>query len=118
MNRLFISLFAVSLVGSSAFASGFRCEGEGFTVRMNNETYIKHSQLLAVLVISHEDASPRTVLVAEGEEIRKANQKNTVRYTVDAEQMGLDKAILQIAFKEGKETLEKGEIVTGQLVGR
>lgn len=115
MKSLFISLFAVGLVSSGAFASGFACEGEGFTVRLNNHVF-GATRTPAALIVSHEDVSPRTLISKFGEQINKTNRKNTVQYSVSASSMDLKKAILQVSFKEGREVLEDGEVTDGQLI--
>lgn len=115
MNRLVVSLFVIGLTSASAFASRFECEGEGYKVKLNNHLHGK-TRTPHVMVISHEDAEPRTLVKAFNEEIRKSNRKNTVRYTVDADAMGLNTASLQISFKEGRDVMEDGDITDGQLV--
>lgn len=116
MNKLVLSAMVIGLVGSSAFASGFRCSGgDGYQVKLYNETQTE-TRIPSVMVVSHTEASPATLLVARGSDIRKTNRLNTVRYTVDGSDMRADKVILQINFKEGRETLEEGEEVPGQLI--
>jgi hypothetical protein len=115
-----ISLFsgafaALALAQTSAFASGFQCEGEGYNVKLYNRTDATRTP--AVLVVSQDGASPATVLRRSGEAIHKSNRANTVRYTVEGtRKINADSVILQISFKEGREVLEDGETTAGQLI--
>ena len=106
----------LALAASASFASGFRCESEeGFKVKLYNQTK-SGTRVPSKLIVSHENASPATLLVADGSEITKTNRLNTVRYTVDGSDMNLHQVILQIKFKEGQETIREGEVVEGQLI--
>jgi len=103
-------------IGMGAFASGFRCAGEGYTVKMFNHISPEEgTRTPAALIIASEEEG--TLLVRKGSEIRKNNRRNTVQYVVRGNRrLGADRAILQVAFKEGRETLEDGETVDGQLI--
>jgi hypothetical protein len=108
-----ISSFA--FVASGAFASGFKCDGtEGYAVRLYN--HLDATRLPAALIVSHSEATPTTLLKAYDEEIRKHNKANTVQYVVDGGQMSAETVILQIAFKEGQESIAAGETIPGQLI--
>lgn len=112
----YMGLVVIGLVvASSAFASGFKCEGDsGYRVKLYNHRNTE-TRVPAKMIISHEDAG--TLLVADESEISKTNRANTVRYTVDGNRkIQAEQAILQIAFKEGRETLGKGKTAEGQLI--
>lgn len=118
MKVLTINLFAVAIfaLATNAQASGFRCEGEGYSAKLYNKT-IEATRTPSRLVVSHEDANPHTLLVRTGEEIRKHNRLNSVQYVVDGNgKVGAETVILQINYKEGVEVLENGEEVQGQLI--
>jgi hypothetical protein len=115
-TNLFAIGLLVAVVGSSSFASGFRCEGDGYSVKLFNKTS-NATRTPSVMIVSHEDASPATLLRRDGAAIRKHNRLNTVQYVVDGNnKIGADTVILQIAFKEGQESLEAGETADGQLI--
>ena len=65
MKNLGMFVVALSLVSGSAMASGFKCTGEGYNVKMFNLTS-GATRKPAVLVVSHDDASPKTLLTAKG----------------------------------------------------
>ncbi len=115
MKNFGMFVLAFGLVSGSAMASGFRCEGEGYNVKMYNLTS-GATRKPAVLVLSHEDASPKTLLTAKGSEIRKHNRVTSVQYVTDGVAMDLDSVILQISFKEGKEVIAEGDVINGQLI--
>ena len=111
------NLVIVSVLGlaTSAFGSGFECtSNNGYGVKLFNK--LGATRTPAVLIVTHDDADPSTQLRAAGSEIRKHNRATTTQYVVDGAAMELDKVIVQISFKEGKETLADGEIVRGQLI--
>lgn len=116
---LFTAMF-FGVFGSAAFASGFKCTSDhasdGYNVKLFNHTEsATGTRTPAIMVISHEDAG--TLLVRRGAEIRKASRANTVQYVVDGNRtLGADSAILQVRFKEGRQTLREGEVVSGQLI--
>jgi len=117
MKANLLTALVITVFGSSAFGSGFKCEGEdGYRVKLyNNVKATDGTRTPAVLVISHDDMG--TLLVRKGEEIRKRNYTTSVRYVVEGNRkLDADTAIVQIQFKEGSEVLKEGEIVTGQLV--
>lgn len=107
-NKLLIGLMA--LVSAGSFASGFKCEGDQYSVKLFNKT-VDGTRIPAVMVVSEKEHG--TLFRASGSEIRKVNRINSVQYIVNMDE---DKYILQVAFKEGKETLEEGESVDGQLI--
>lgn len=106
----------VALLSVPAFASGFRCESrDGYRVKIYNHTNAQEgTRTPAVFVLSHEDSG--TLLVAKGAQISKRNLSNVVQYTAKGGQKGLDYAIAQITFKEGRETLAEGERAYGNLI--
>ncbi len=119
MRNPFIAM--VLVLGSvSAFGSGFKCETinavPATSVKLFNHINAEDgTRTPAAMVISNEDEG--TILVAKGSAIRKHNRANTVQYVVDGnKRLGADSAILQITFKEGREVLEAGEVVRGQLI--
>jgi len=113
-TKIVVALFAV--ISTASFASGFRCEGEGYAVKMYNKT-TGGTRVPAKMVISHEDASPTTLLVADGEDIHKKNRVNSVQYITDGNsRIGAETVILQVAFKEGRDVIEAGDVVDGQLI--
>lgn len=115
LTNLFV-VVAVAFASTSAMASGFRCAGDGYNVKLYNKT-AGGTRIPAVFILSHEDASPATLLRRGEGEISKSNRLNTVRYTVDGNsKVGAETVILQISFKEGVEVLEAGEEVPGQLI--
>lgn len=107
-----LTTIAMLVVGSQAFASGFTCDSTtGYNVQLFNDLYATRKP--ATLVISHAEATPATLVKAFGEQIRKYNRSGSTQYVVDAVH---GKAIVQVLFKEGRETLEAGETVEGQLI--
>ncbi len=116
MKNLGMFVVALSLVSGSAMASGFKCTGEGYNVKMFNLTS-GATRKPAVLVVSHDDASPKTLLTAKGSQIRKHNKVTSVQYVTDATSLeAMSKLILQVSFKEGVEVIAEGDIVNGQLI--
>jgi len=110
-----LSFALLAFLQAPAFASGFQCEGEGYTVKLFNRT--DSTRTPAVLVIGQADATPSTLLRRKGAEIHKVNRTNSVQYVVDgSRRLNADKAILQVSFKEGRDTIEEGESVPGQLI--
>ena len=109
---------ALGFAGTSAFADGFRCEGDSSTLRVKLYNQVqpeKGTRNPATMVIS--DAHQGTLLVASGDEIRKHNRQNTVQYVVEGnKKLGAETAILQVAFKQGRETIAEGDEVDGQLI--
>ena len=115
-NVLSESLFVfVGLLTSNAFGSGFKCDGEGYSVQYYNQVDPQlGTRNPAALIVSSEAG---TLLVRKGGAIRKNTRANTTQYVVEGNrQLDADTAILQIAFKEGVEVLAKGETVDGQLI--
>ena len=118
MKTLKINLltgFTVALIGTGAFASGFRCNGDmGYSVKLFNYT-VGETRTPAVMIISQDDEG--TLLRRTGSEIRKHNRTNTIQYVVEgSRKLDSDTAILQISFREGREVLEEGETADGQLI--
>jgi hypothetical protein len=119
VNLGMITLLFLGL-GSSAFASGFKCESvhsrQAYTVRLyNHVSPTTGTRVPAVLVISEEEQG--TLLVRKNGEISKHVRANSVQYVVNGnERLGVERAILQIAFREGREVLAAGESVDGQLI--
>lgn len=110
-----VTFASLALLPTTAHASGFLCEGEGYTVKLFNQTDATRTP--AVLVVSKSDEQPSTLLRRAGTEIHKSNRANTVSYSVEgSRKLNADKAILQISFKEGRETLAAGESVPAQLI--
>jgi len=118
MNNSTLKLVLVSVVGlaAPAFASGFRCASpDGYRVKIFNHTHAEQgTRTPAVLVVSHDNAG--TLLAADGSEISKRNLSNVVQYSAKGPKGGLSQAIVQIAFKEGKEYLAEGEKAYGTLI--
>ena len=112
---MFVVALSCALVSGSAMASGFKCGGEGYNVKMFNLT-TGATRKPAVLVISHDEASPKTLLTAKGSDIRKHNKVTSVQYVTDGASLDLNKVILQVSFKEGVEVIAEGDIVDGQLI--
>ena len=78
-TKLF-SVLCVAAIQTSAFASGFKCEGDmGYNVKLYNDT--SSTRTPAVLVISQ--VGQGTLLTREGTEISKHNRPNTVQYVVE-----------------------------------
>lgn len=101
----------------AAFGSGFKCESSnGLSVKMfNNIDPASGTRTPAILVVSSD--ADGTFLVRKGAEIRKHNRVNTVQYVVEGSKAsGVETAILQIRFKEGREVLEAEAIADAQLV--
>lgn len=113
-NTMKVLVVSFLVVGAGAFASGFKCEGSEYSVKLFNK--LDATRTPAVLVVSVNRDGIGTLITAKGSEISKTNRLNTVRYTVDAAEAFAKQAILQISFKEGRETLEEGEVVSGQLI--
>ncbi len=118
MNSSTLKLVLVSVVGlaAPAFASGFRCAStDGYRVKIYNHTHASQgTRTPAILVVSHENAG--TLLVAEGSEISKRNLSSVVQYSAKGQKGELSQAVVQIAFKEGKEYLAEGEKAYGTLI--
>ncbi len=116
INMLSIGLL-VAVSSTGAFASGFRCTSEnGFAVKLYNHT-TGATRTPSLLVVSHGDADPSTLLTRKGSEIRKNNRVNSVQYVVEGNRkIDADTVILQVSYKEGRENLEAGETVNGQLI--
>ncbi len=115
MKNLMNKMVVVGLlIGTAAFGSGFKCEGDlGYSVKLFNKTGA--TRVPAVLIVSQQGLG--TLLKATGTDIRKYNRSNTVQYVVDGnEQLNADQVILQISFKEGRETLTANEVASGQLI--
>ncbi len=115
MKNFGMFVLAFALVSGSAMASGFKCGGEGYNVKMYNLTS-GATRKPAVLVLSHDHASPKTLLTAKGSDIRKHNKVTSVQYVTDGASMDLAKVILQVSFKEGQEVIAKGDVIDGQLI--
>lgn len=123
MKALALNLLTIVTLAfaSNAEASGFKCtESEdashGYNVKLFNKT-TGATRTPSKLILSHSDAYPRTLLVRSADAISKTNRLNTVRYTVEGNaKTASTEVILQVAFKEGSETLLEGEVVPGQLI--
>lgn len=118
MKTVTINLLAIVTLAlaTNAQASGFKCEGNGYSAKLFNKT-TGGTRIPAKFILSHEDASPRTLLSRGEGEISKSNNVNTVKYVVHGNtKVSADTVILQINFKEGLETLEAGEQVSGSLI--
>lgn len=120
MKTLIVKLVSTGLViGTAAFGSGYQCDGyssEGveWAVKMYNHASVE-SRVPAVLVVSNEAAG--TLLRRSDAEIKKVNRRNTVQYVIEGNRkIDADTVIFQVAHKEGKETLEPGQVTTGQLI--
>ena len=112
-----IVFISINLFSLSANASGFRCVDEsGLHVKIYNFLHGEDgTRLPAVFVLSHPTRG--TLLVAKGTQISKKNFASEVQYAVRGNALTQSKyVIVQIAFKEGKETIPKGEIVSGRLI--
>lgn len=111
-----IALASVVSLSVPALASGFRCDSrDGYRVQIYNHTNASEgTRVPAALVVSHETAG--TLLAAKGAEISKRNLSNVVQYTAKGPKGGLTYAVVQIAFKEGRETLAEGERAYGTLI--
>ena len=110
-----LTALVVALMGTGAFASGFRCDGDmGYSVKLFNHTS-GGTRTPAVMVISQDGEG--TLLRRDGDEITKRNRVNSVQYVVEGNRkLDADTAILQISFKEGSETIAEGESTDGQLI--
>ena len=116
MGTKSLSVIMMGLMASAAFGSGFKCEGEEVRVKLFNHTNPHTGTRVPAAMVISTDAEG-TLLVRKGDEIRKHNRRNTVQYVVDGNsKLAADQAILQIRFKEGRETLEEGEVASGQLI--
>jgi hypothetical protein len=120
MKSLIVKLVSAGLViGTAAFGSGYQCDGQNsegveWAVKLYNHASVE-SRVPAVLVVSNE--SEGTLLRRADTEIKKANRRNTVQYVVEGNRkIDADTVIFQVAHKEGKETFEKGQIISGQLI--
>lgn len=120
MKNLVVKLASMAMVvGTAAFGSGYKCTGTDFTgtewsVKMYNHTSVE-TRVPSVLVISNEDQG--TLLLRKDLEIKKANRRNTVQFVVEGNRkIDSDSVIFQVTHKEGRETLEEGEVVSGQLI--
>ena len=113
MKSLFVLFLALG-VTTSAFASGFRCyEEDGYTVYLKNKS-APESRTPELLRVRYDG---ELLLERTEKQITKSNRNNVVRYTVRGNKdVGFGKATLQVHFKEGRETLERGESVDGQLI--
>jgi hypothetical protein len=118
MNTSAIKLVLACVVGlsTSAFASGFRCtSSEGYRVQIYNHVNPENgTRVPAALVLSHDEAG--TLLSAKGAQISKRNLSNVVQYSAKGTSAGLSAVIVQVAFKEGRETLAEGERAYGTLI--
>lgn len=114
--------FAMALVlgmfATAAFADGFKCTGEdsSYSAKLYNKIHAEDgTRNPGAMILSSEQEG--TLLVRRGTEIRKHNRKNTVQYVVEGNRkLGADTAILQVEFKQGRETIEAGDTVPGQLI--
>lgn len=116
MKTTTVAALAVFATGLS-YGSGFKCESAGgVNVKVFNHVHPQNgTRRPAALVISTDDEG--TLLVRKDDEIRKNNRRHTAQYVVDGRQgLGAETVILQIRFKEGREVLEEGETVEGQLI--
>lgn len=116
MKNLVTLMVLGMVVTSATFASGFKCEAtddSGYSAKLFNHVS-GATRTPAVLVVSQKGAG--TLLKVDGEEIRKTNRANTVRYTVEGNSKTADQVILQISFKEGREVIEAGESADAQLI--
>src|SRR5688500_2596961 len=112
MKNLILVAVAM-MVTSGAFASGFKCEGEGYRVKIFNK--LDATRTPAVLILSHVEDG--TIVKADAEDIQKYNGTTSVRYTVE-DTDSWDLVTIRIVFKEGKEVLEAGEEVDASLLLR
>ena len=114
--RLF-TVIAISVLGTSAYADGFKCEATDSTYAVKLFNHVNPelgTRNPAALIVSDDSG---TLLVRKGESISKTNRKNTVRYTVEgSRKLGADTAILQVRFKQGREVIEEGDARPGQLI--
>ena len=118
MKSSAIKIVLASVVGLSvpALASGFRCESrDGYRVQVYNHVSASEgTRVPAALIVSHETAG--TLLAAKDGEISKRNLSNVVQYSAKGPKGGLTYAVVQIAFKEGRESLAEGERAYGTLI--
>jgi hypothetical protein len=110
-----VKLLVVSLVmaSSGAFASGFICKGDGYTIKLFNHTDATRTP--AALIVS--SVSEGTLFKAFEDEIHKYNGSDHVSYMAGVDDEvpyeGIHWVSLQIDFKEGKDVLKAGEEVDG-----
>lgn len=109
-------VLAAVLSGTVVLASGFRCESDsGHTLKIYN--YVNGedgTRIPSIFVLSNDDG---TLLVARRHEISKRNLSDVVQYSVlGNEKVNAERVIAQIRFKEGRETIEAGELVEGTLI--
>ena len=121
MKTYSIITLLVGIIGTASFGSGFVCKdvAEALTVQMYNYVHKEDgTRNPAVLVVS--DSHLGTLVRRFGDAIRKSNRVHTVRYTVSGGEredgLAFETAILQIHYKEGRETISMGETVQGELV--
>ncbi len=116
MGTKLMSFVFIGMLATAAFGSGFKCAGEDYSVKLFNHVNPEDgTRVPAAMIVSSEEEG--TLLVRKGAQIRKHNRSNTVQYVADGNRrLGADTAILQIRFKEGRETLEEGETAPGQLI--
>jgi len=114
----FVMALALGFLGTSAFADGFKCEGTDSTLNVKVYNHVQPqlgTRTPAKLIIS--DLIQGTLAVRSTDQIRKHNLVNTVQYVVNGNQkLGASKAILQVAFKAGREVIAEGEERSGQLI--
>lgn len=114
MRKMLIIILTAS---SAVFGSGFKCESpDGLRVKLfNNVESTAGTRTPAALVISGD--LDGTLLVRTGTSISKRIRAHSVQYTVQGtSRLGASAAILQIPFREGRETLSAGETIGGQLI--
>jgi len=115
--RFFLAL-ALVLVGTAAKADGFKCEGDDSTLNVKVFNHVhaeKGTRTPAKLIIS--DLNQGTLAVRSGGEIRKSNLTSKVQYVVDgSRKLGAETAILQVQYKQGRETIAAGDVRPGHLI--
>ena len=78
MKALVISVLV--LVSSNSFASGFKCSGQGYNVKLYNQVQPQlGTKNPAILVVSSEQAG--TIAVIQGSDLDKAIGASTVSYS-------------------------------------
>ena len=114
-----LTVLTLGIFNSAAIGSGFKCTGDEEAATLSVKLFNHVDPTLgtrvpAVMVISNEEG---TLVTRKGGSIRKHNRANTVQYVIEgSRRLDADTAILQVAFKEGVETLEAGETADAQLI--
>jgi len=120
MKNLLVKMVSVGLwVGTAAFGSGYKCTSADtdqgrWSVQMYNRT-THETRVPSIIVISNELQG--TVLKRNGTQINKVIRTNTVQFVMEGNRLiDADTVIFQVARKEGREVLKKGEETSGQLI--